>query len=91
MASALDAVVIDPFESVLDSMGLMEGQLAPAKRTLLGASLGAGLVFLVKPSIAFDGEGMLRPWSMTSDAPNATSVPWWMFAAGPAFILGVLI
>lgn len=89
--ASVDEIIMDPIESVMDSMGLMQGDLAPAKRTIVGASIGAAAVFTIKPSISFNSDGSIRPWSMMSEEANATSVPWWVFTAFPAFVLGVLI
>jgi len=91
MASVIDDVVMDPIENALDAVGLMQGPLAPAKRTVVGAALGAAVTFAWKPEIAFNQDGTLRPWSAMSEEPNATPMPWWMFVAFPALVLGVLI
>jgi hypothetical protein len=86
-----DDAVLEPIESVLDTVGLMEGSLAPLKRTLVGAGIGAVIAFGIQPRLCFNSDGSLRPWSLTSDAANATPIPWWMLMSFPAVILGVLI
>lgn len=95
MASAVgktvDDVILAPVEDALDAVGLMQGAAAPLKRTAVGLALGAGVVFGLKPSLFFNQDGSLRPWSMMSDDPSATPVPWWVGVAFPAVVLGVLI
>lgn len=91
MAEVVDDVLLNPIESVLDSVGLMEGQLAPLKRATVGAVIGAGLVFVIKPKLAFTTDGNLRPWAAVSDDPTATTIPWWAMVAVPVVILGILI
>ena len=95
MASAVektvDDVVLAPIEDALDAVGLMQGAAAPLKRTAVGLALGGIVVFGLKPSLFFNPDGSLRPWSMTSNDANATPVPWWVGVAFPAVVLGVLI
>lgn len=91
MASAVDSIIMDPIESALDSVGLMQGTAAPVKRAVVGVGIGAAITFGAQPSIAFDDEGNVRPWAMMSDDENATQLPWWMIVGFPAFVLSVLI
>lgn len=91
MAQVVDDVLLDPIEGILDSVGLMEGELAPIKRFVVGGAIGAGIVFGAKPSLAFTADGQLRPWSVLSDDANATPVPWWFMVGLPAVVLGVFI
>lgn len=91
MASAIDSVILDPVENALDAVGLMQGPFAPVKRTVVGGAIGAGIVFGLQPALAFNEDGSLRPWSLTSSEPDATPVPWWLMVAFPAFVLGILI
>jgi len=95
MASAVektvDDVILAPVEDALDAVGLMQGSAAPLMRTALGLAIGGGVVFGLQPSLFFNSDGSLRPWSMMSNDPNATPVPWWVGVAFPAVVLGVLI
>jgi hypothetical protein len=92
MGSTFDTLLIDPLEHGLDAIGLMQGEYAPAKRTLAGAAVGAAFVWGVKPRLAWSKDGKtLRPWSLTSKDPDATIVPWWAMVAIPAILLGVFI
>lgn len=86
-----DDAILEPVEHVLDTVGLMQGTFAPLKRTLVGAGIGAVIAFGFQPRLCFNDDGSLRPWSLTSDATNATPIPWWMLVSFPAVILGVLI
>ena len=92
MASSLDTWILDPVENGLDAVGLMQGQYAPAKRTLAGAALGAAIVWGIRPGICWSKDGKtLRPWSLTSKDADATPLPWWAIVAMPAVLLGVFI
>lgn len=90
--SVVDDLVLTPLESVMDSLGLMRGSTAPLKRAIVGAGVGAGIVYGIKPAIMFDDNGEPRPWAVTNpDAANATMVPFWMGIAAPAVFLSVFI
>jgi hypothetical protein len=92
MASSLDTWILDPIENGLDAIGLMQGQYAPAKRTLAGCALGAAFVWGVKPDLCWKKDGRtLRPWKLTSNDPEATILPWWALVAAPGLLLGVFI
>lgn len=91
--SALESTLLDPLEDVLDSVGLMEGSMAPLKRTAVGAVIGYVGVTVIQPSFCYDDAGKPYEWRLTSkkDPVETTMVPYWMVAAVPAFILGFLI
>jgi len=94
---SLNDVILEPVENALDSVGLMQGEMAPLKRTALGAAIGFGVMGLWRPSWAYapGPNGKPYPWSVT--APKGTpddaktKVPYWMAALIPAVVLGVLI
>ena len=89
--SQLDDLIISPFESMFDSLGMMRGSTAPLKRTLFGFGLGAGVTYALKPAVSFTGQNP-RPWvALKPDDPNATMVPWWMPGVATGFVFGVLI
>ncbi len=92
---SLNDVILDPLENALDSVGLMQGEMAPLKRTALGAAIGFGVMGLWKPSWAYGSDHKPYPWSVTApkDTPadKKTKVPYWMAALVPAVVLGVLI
>ena len=71
MASAVgktvDDVILAPVEDALDSVGLMQGPAAPLLRTAVGLAIGGGVVFGLQPSLFFNSDGSLRPWSMMSN------------------------
>ena len=82
---------METIENFLNGFGLMTGEGAAAKRFLLGAGVGGGLVFAAKPTLMFDENGDPRPWAATSEDDNATAIPWWMGVMFPGVLLGVFI
>lgn len=85
---------MEQIEDALDSVGLMQGPLAPLKRTLVGGAIGYFVVTTAQPAFAYTKDGEPKEWAITSknETPGATTmVPWWMAAAVPAFVMGVLI
>lgn len=85
---------MEQIEDALDSVGLMQGDLAPLKRTLVGGAIGYFVVTTMQPTWAYTKDGKPKEWAITStsEVPDATTmVPWWMAAAVPAFVMGVLI
>ena len=90
----LDNLIIDPLESVFDSVGAMQGELAPVKRMAIGAAVGYAIAYGVKPSVAFDEHGVPRPFAGTATAgqkDNATWLPYWAIIGIPAVVFGVFI
>jgi hypothetical protein len=78
-------------EGVYDSLGLMEGSTAPAKRMIFTGGLASGVVYAIKPSSAFDSRGA-RPWILTSPGdPRATTSPWWIWAVAGAIFGGFFV
>jgi len=89
----LDDVILAPVEHVMDSIGLMQGSLAPLKRTMVGLGIGYGFATFVQPSFAYLPDGTPRPWILTAAAGDktATYFPSWMVIGAPAVILGLMI
>lgn len=78
-------------ESGYDSLGLMTGASAPAKRFIFGNLVGSGLVLAIQPSFAYS-KGKQRPWALTNPgAPNKTALPWWMPGLAFGFFSGFLV
>jgi hypothetical protein len=78
--SAVDKVY-DAVEGVYDSLGMMKGESAPAKRLLFTGAVAGGLAYAIKPRVSFDEKGAARPWVLTSPShPRATYFPWFMWA-----------
>lgn len=89
--SDFDNYVLDPIENGLDTLGLMEGNMAPTKRALVGAAVGAAVVYGIKPNSMWNGDKM-KPWTpLAPKDQNSTWLPGWLAIAIPAFVLGVLI
>lgn len=88
---SLDTFIIDPLERLFDSLGAMDGELAPLKRAAIGGAAGYAVAKVFMPSVAYTDDGKERPFKLTSDDPNATWFPPMMFAAVPAFVSSVLI
>lgn len=87
-------MILEPIENLLDKYGLMEGPMAPLKRTAIGGGIGLAVMYLWKPEFAFDKNGQPYPWSITHksvDRNKTTLVPYWLAASIPAVVLGVLI
>ncbi len=90
--SALDTIVLSPIEGALDAVGLMRGPTAPLMRAVVGAGIGAGISYGLRPEISFRADGSPRPWVVTdSGAPDATLIPHWMPSFAGAVFLGILI
>ena len=90
--SALDDLLISPFESAFDAVGMMRGSTAPLKRSIVGMAVGAGATYALKPAVSFLPSGAPRPWvALKPNDPNATMVPWWMPGIATGFVFGVLI
>jgi hypothetical protein len=87
MASVTDAV-IDPIEGVFDRLGMMQGEAAPLKRGAVGAVLGYGIAYGIKPGFAFDAKGDPKPFGTKK---GETLFPAWAIVITPAIIFGVLI
>lgn len=90
----LDKVVLAPLEDALDAVGLMQGDAAPLKRAAVGAAIGAGIAYGLKPAFAFDATGNPKPFyfaATDAEKANSTFFPDWAIVALPAFVLGVLI
>jgi hypothetical protein len=90
----VDDLILDPIERGLDSIGLMQGSMAPLKRTAVGGAIGYAYAFGMKPAFAFNKDGSPKEWSLTAstkDSGKTTLFPWWAIVATPAIILGVLI
>lgn len=82
----------DAIESVYDSLGLMTGEAAEARRFAFGAILGSGIMHIAKPSISYDSRGNARPWALLQpSAPNKTALPWWMPGLALGFFSGFLV
>jgi len=86
-------LVIDPMERIFDSMGMMEGSLAPMKRAAVGVALGYAIAYGTHPAVAFDEKTFKpRPWLVTNpEAPDGTWVPAWLIVITPALIFSVAI
>jgi len=88
----VDDVILDPLESAMDSMGMMQGPMAPLKRAAFGTAIGAAVVWGVRPSAVFKKDGKtFRPFALTSGDKDATWTPWWLVAAAPGILLGVFV
>lgn len=91
---SMSDMILEPIENLLDKYGLMDGPMAPLKRTAIGGGIGLGVMYLWKPEFAFDKNGQPYPWSITHksiDRNKTTLVPYWLAASIPAVVLGVLI
>jgi hypothetical protein len=95
MAETLESAILDPIENAFDSMGMMQGEMAPLKRAAFGAAVGYVLSYGIKPGFAFDKTTKKpKEWYFTAaeaDKKNSTYVPAWAVVAIPAVIFGVLI
>lgn len=76
--SVLDTT-LDKVEGVYDALGLMTGSAAEAKRFVFGCLMGAGVVYVLKPTSAFTPDGRARPWALLQpESPDKTAFPWWI-------------
>jgi hypothetical protein len=90
----LDSLIIEPIENGFDAVGAMQGEMAPLKRAAIGAALGAAVVYGIKPSVAYDKNGVARPFAGTATAgqkDNATWLPYWAIIGIPAVVFSVFI
>jgi hypothetical protein len=79
-------------EGGYDSVGLMSGENAPAKRFVFGNILGSGIMYVMKPGISFGSDGTPRPWALTApNAPNKTAMPFWMPGLAFGFFSGFMV
>ncbi len=84
--------VIGGVEKGFDSIGLMKGQSAPAKRFLFGSLVGGGLVYAAKPGFAFKEDGTPRPWAISSPhMDDKTALPWFLPGIALGFFSGFMI
>lgn len=84
--------VYDAVEGIYDSLGMMRGESAPAKRMLFTAAVGGGLAYAIKPRVSFDAKGNARPWVLSSPQhPNATAFPWFLWAGIGGLIGGFFV
>lgn len=86
--------IMEPIEEALDKVGLMQGNAAPLKRTIVGGAVGYAVMEMWKPAWAYNSQGDPYVWSVTNpqkDKSLTTPVPYWLAALVPAFVLGVLI
>lgn len=89
--SAVDKVY-DAVEGVYDSLGMMKGESAPAKRLLFTGAVAGGLAYAIKPSASFDEKGQPRPWALTSPQhPRRTFFPWFFWAGIGGLVGGFFI
>lgn len=84
---------MEAIEDGLNHLGLMQGDLAPLKRGLVGGAAGALVVYGFKPAFMFNPDGSARPFALghPDKSGNPTWFPYWLGIAAPAVILGVLI
>lgn len=75
-------------ERFFDSMGLMRGEYAPVGRAVVGGVIGAGIMFAIRPSFAFNSDGSPKPWGSGS---GKTQLPWWILPFGLAVFSGVFV
>jgi len=75
-------------ERFFDSIGLMRGDFAPVGRAAVGALVGTGIMWALRPGFAFDKDGHAKPWGKGA---NGTSIPWYTLPAALAIFCGVFI
>lgn len=93
-------------EAGMYQLGFMEGYGGMAKRAVLGAAVGAGVVWAVRPASMFFADGTPRPWSLTESGKGmdkavaynnpgggqaSTAVPWLAGPAVGAFVFSQLL
>jgi hypothetical protein len=84
--------VYDAIEGVYGSLGMMEGESAPAKRLLFTGALAGGAAWAIKPAASFDEKGAPRPWILTTPShPRATYFPWFMWAGIGGLVGGFFV
>lgn len=98
----IDDLILDPIEGVFDSMGMMQGDLAPVKRAAVGAAIGYAIAYGLKPKSAFMTDPtdpkkkipkVFTPMATKDQVANkqTTYFPVWAIVAAPAIIFSVLI
>ncbi len=93
-APAKDLVerIYEPIEQGLDSIGLMQGQSAPARRLVFGFALGSALTYIVRPSSMYNPDGSPRSWSVLDpEAADKSPVAWWMPGAALGGFMGLFV
>lgn len=92
---ALDNIIIEPIEKVFDSVGMMQGDMAPLKRAATGAAIGAAIVYGLQPDFLYDKVNkkykVFAGTATKDEAADATWFPWWAVIGIPAAVFGVLI
>lgn len=79
-------------EGAYDSIGLMRGPSAPAKRFLFGTLVGSGIVYALKPEFAFNRDGTPRAWALSNpQAQNKTAIPWFLPGLAFGFFSGFMV
>jgi len=78
-------------EGIMDSMGMMRGSFAPVKRAALGAVVGYIVGEALRPSFAYSKNGKHREWAFLSGGQGDATIPWWIFPATGAVVLGVFV
>lgn len=90
---AINNAILDPVEEIFDSVGLMQGEMAPLLRAGVGAGLGWALTYGLQPQFMFK-DGKPRPWAVTAkveDVKDSTYFPAWLGISLPAFVFGALV
>ena len=87
--------IVNYVEGFFDSIGLMRGTYAPAKRAAFCALLATGIVCYIQPKGMFIG-GNPRPWDVITRNPKdssvpPTTIPWFFAPLTAAVVGGVLI
>jgi len=94
------AAVYGAVENVMDSMGMMRGDMAYPKRALFGAAVGYAAVETFRPSIMYYDDGTARPWSFSamgatidnqSKQQHSTWLPWWSGPLAGAVVFSQMI
>ena len=79
-------------ERGFDSIGLMRGGSAPAKRFLFGTLVGSGAVYALKPDWAFRKDGSPRPWAISNpQSEDKTALPWFLPGLAFGFFSGFMV
>lgn len=78
--------VLDNSQSKFETSLATMGMATPARRFIVGTAAGALIVWAMRPSSSYDESGQARDWTLASDDPNATSLPWWGLAMIPGVI-----
>ncbi len=87
--TTVDSAIITPIENLLVQLP-MGG--SPMGRMMIGATLGGGVAYYLRPLVSFDEAGNPKPFILfDSDNPQAAVFPWWGFIVLPAVALGMFI